>query len=176
MSEFSESYHLRAESQEAAKQLLQKAGVSGYVFPPSNQWVTFVAEDGTFEPNSRIVGRNVGLLVHYVYAEDHGWSFAIFKGHDLVVAYKADWDDELHVDGHAFDEAKFRAVVKEVGGKDPSEWLAIINTRDLETLLGNDPAKVFARTLGLDHFDWLNYDYASQDREDGDEEILEVRA
>ena len=46
MSEFSESYHLRSERQDDAVELLRRAKLKGYVYPPTSGWVTFLAEQG----------------------------------------------------------------------------------------------------------------------------------
>ena len=75
MSEFSESYHLRSDRMEDAVELLQRAKLRGYVYQPVNGWVTFLAQDGVFEPDEKIVAAATKPLLHYVSAEDHGWSF-----------------------------------------------------------------------------------------------------
>ena len=51
MSEFSESYHLRSERADDAIELLRRAKRKGYVYQPINGWITFLAEEGVFEPD-----------------------------------------------------------------------------------------------------------------------------
>jgi hypothetical protein len=87
MSEFSESYHLRSERAEDAVELLRRAKRKGYVYQPVSGWVTFVAEKGVFEPDERIVAAATHPLLHYVSAEDHGWSFALYDSTRVVCAY-----------------------------------------------------------------------------------------
>src|SRR4029453_6269757 len=42
MSEFSESYHLEADDQHDGLQLLQRANLDGFVFPPQHAWGTII--------------------------------------------------------------------------------------------------------------------------------------
>lgn len=94
MSEFSESYHLRSTDIADGISLLRRAGLKGYVFPPQQGWVSIVAEENSFAPDQRIVSENQGSLLHYVSAEDHGWSFALFEHQRLVCGYDCGWDDD----------------------------------------------------------------------------------
>ena len=57
MSEFSESYHLRSERQEDAVELLRRAKLKGYVYQPVSGWVTFLAEQGVFEPSPTMMAQ-----------------------------------------------------------------------------------------------------------------------
>ena len=107
MSEFSESYHLRGSDINEAAALLRRAGLKGYVFPPSNGWISFVAEQNSFEPDPRVVVKNTGTLLHYVSAEDHGWSFALFEGADLACGYGCNWDEDVQVD-----DSRYSAVAR----------------------------------------------------------------
>src|SRR6185436_7148269 len=111
MSEFSESYHLRSERAEDAIELLRRAKCKGYVYQPVNGWVTFLAEEGVFEPDERIVAAASHPLLHYVSAEDHGWSFALFDRGKAVSAYRCDWDDEIRVDDSRYSRAALQQIV-----------------------------------------------------------------
>src|SRR4029450_1895237 len=71
MSEFSQSYHPRPEHAEPATELLRRAGRKGYVFKPTNGWVTFLADDGCFKPEKQIVTNSRHPLLHFFSAEDH---------------------------------------------------------------------------------------------------------
>src|SRR5207247_1441918 len=99
MSEFSESYHLRASSRDDAVALVRSAGLAGFVFPSLDGWVTLVAEGEPFRPNKQLLAANPGTLVHWVFAEDHGWEFAIHRGSRSLCAYSCSWDDEVVVEG-----------------------------------------------------------------------------
>ena len=98
MSEFSESYHLRSERPEDAVELLRRAKWRGYVYQPVNGWVTFLAEGGVFEPDKRIIAAAMHPLLHYVSAEDHGWSFTLYDHGKVVSRYRCDWENTISVD------------------------------------------------------------------------------
>ena len=72
MSEFSESFHLRSDCQQNGEDLLRRAGLTGAVFSPVRGWVTVVPESEMYEAVDQMVASNQGLLLHYLYAEDHG--------------------------------------------------------------------------------------------------------
>src|SRR5215510_591113 len=102
MSEFSESYHLRTGRADDAVALLRRAGVAGFVFPPRNGWVTFVAADGEFQPDARITAANQSTLLHFDACEDHGWSFSIFQAAKLVSRFKCDWTRKIRIEDAAY--------------------------------------------------------------------------
>src|SRR5690242_13108923 len=105
MSEFSESYHLRSSDINDGVSLLKRAGLKGYVFPPASGWVSFVAEQNSFAPDQRITSQNHGTLLHYVSAEDHGWTFAVFEGDRLVCGYDCAWENDVRVDDSRYSAA-----------------------------------------------------------------------
>lgn len=59
--------------------------------------MTFVVKDSNFEPLPSIINNNLGILLHYVYAEDHGWSMRLFDKDKEVSQYFCDWDDEIRI-------------------------------------------------------------------------------
>jgi hypothetical protein len=74
MSEFSDSYHLHTSDPTQAAKLLRDAKRYGAVLPTTTPFVPFLV-DGRWEAGgvvAEILAHNVGLLVHYAYAEDHG--------------------------------------------------------------------------------------------------------
>jgi hypothetical protein len=85
MSEFSSSYHIRTEDSQVIERLLRRAKISGIAFGPANGWLTFVPY-GDLPAYRRLpdaadftadISRAVGCpVLHYRYAEDHGWTFA----------------------------------------------------------------------------------------------------
>ncbi|MBD1912956.1 MULTISPECIES: hypothetical protein [unclassified Leptolyngbya] len=93
MSEFSESYHLRQASQEDAVQLLQRAGLKGIVFPSSSQWTSFVPGGQDWEALPAIVQANSGILLHYSYGEDHGWTIEVYEDAEHRMVFQHWWDD-----------------------------------------------------------------------------------
>jgi hypothetical protein len=158
MSEFSESYHLRSGRAEEAVELLQRAKRKGYVYPPVNGWVTFVAEEGIFEPDERIVGAAAQPLLHYVSAEDHGWSFTLFDRTKVVSGYRCDWDDEIRVDDSRYSREALQQLVPSAELADFEQGL---HPTEFDELFEAESAKLLAQALGLEHYEWLSYDYVA---------------
>lgn len=164
MSEFSESYHLRSEHHQDAIDLLHALERRGYVYRSTNGWVTFVVEASTFEPDAQIVAAAPQPLLHYVFTEDHGWSFTLYDRGAVVSCYRCSWsDDELQVDDAAYSRAHLLQVIPVVQPQlleDVEQWL---HPRDIDELLEAQPSKLFAQAMGLVHYDWLSYDYINRD-------------
>jgi hypothetical protein len=174
MSEFSESYHLRSERAEDAVELLRSAGRKGYVYQPTNGWVTFLAEEGVFEPDERIVAAAGHPLLHYVSAEDHGWSFVLFDRGKVVSAYRCDWDDEIRADDSRYSRAALRQLVPSASSALFDDFERWLHPTDLDELFEAEPSKLLAQALGLENYDWLSYDYMSRDFPDSPEDYPEV--
>jgi len=158
MSEFSESYHLRSERADDAIELLRRAKRKGYVYEPVNGWVSFVADDGTFEPDEQIVAAARHPLLHFVSAEDHGWSFTLFDGGKVASGYRCEWENDITADDSKYSRA---AVLRLVPSADPSlldELERRFHPADFDELLELKPSRLLAQALGLEHYDWLAYD------------------
>ena len=166
MSEFSESYHLRSERQEDAVELLRRAKLKGYVYQPASGWVTFLAEQGVIEPDRRIVGVARQPLLHYVSAEDHGWSFALYDGSKIVSGYRCEWDDDIQVDDSQYLRKALQQLVTSLQPSLLDEFEKQLHPTDFDELFEADPSKVFAQALGLAHYDWLSYDYVAHNIHD----------
>ena len=177
MSEFSESYHLRSERAEDAIEILRRAGRKGFVHPPVNGWVTFVVEDGVFEADERIVAEASLPLLHYVSAEDHGWNFTLFeRGGEVASAYRCEWDDEIRADGSRYSRAALKRIVPASDAAlldDFERWLKP-EEDGLDELFEAEPSKVFAMAIGLEHYEWLNYDYMAANFHESPEDYLGV--
>ncbi len=173
MSEFSESYHLRSEHAEDAVQLLRRAGRRGYVYQPVNGWVTFVVEDGNFEPDARIVAAATNPLLHYVSAEDHGWSFTFYDSGKIVSHYRCDWDDEITVDDSGYSRAAMQEFVPSAKETMLDDLERRLHPKDFDELFEAEPSKLFAQALGLEHYDWLSFDYTAS-RLDSPEDHIDV--
>ena len=161
MSEFSESYHLRSELVEDAVELLRRAKRKGYVFQPANGWVTFVAEEGVFEPDEQIVTAASQPLLHYVSAEDHGWSFTLFDRAKIVSGYRCDWDNEIQVDDSQYSSGVFQQFAPSMQPVLLAEFEQRLHPNDFDELFAAEPAKLLAQALGLEHYDWVSYDYVA---------------
>ncbi|MGG6295354.1 hypothetical protein ACQ4M4_13265 [Leptolyngbya sp. AN02str] len=164
MSEFSESYHLREATQEDAVQLLQRAGLNGIVFPSSNGWTSFVPSGNNWEALGAIVQANVGLLLHYSYAEDHGWLIEIYHGVERQMKFQHWWDgSEESVDDqgmpHPSNDPNFDLLAQWI----PQSSENVSTLHECLRLDGQDRAYDFAHLIGLEHFKWLSPVYWSHD-------------
>jgi len=174
MSEFSESYHLQSERAEDAIELLRRARLKGYVFRPTNGWVTFLAEEGIFEPDAGIVDAAIQPLLHYVSAEDHGWSFTLFDRANVVCAYSCDWDDEITVDDSQYSRASLVRYIPAVKAALLDDLESRLNPEDIDELFEVEPSKLFAQAIGLEHYDWLSYDFMARDFDESPEDHTDV--
>src|SRR5690349_2279784 len=93
MSEFSETYHLRTSKQKEGVELLERAGLHGYVYPTKSDWIMLLVEGQMFEASPELVSNNNGsVLIHVIYAEDHGWSCEFYAGPQKVATILQTWD------------------------------------------------------------------------------------
>ena len=174
MSEFSESYHLRSERADDAIELLRRAKRKGYVYEPVNGWVSFVAEDGVFEPDARIVAAATQPLLHFVSAEDHGWSFALFDGGKVVSGYRCEWENDITGDDSKYSRQALQQLVPSADPSFLDELERRFHPKDFDELLELNPSRLLANALGLEHYDWLAYDYIASDSPDDHPDVTEV--
>ena len=167
MSEFSESYHLRGTSRREAIALLERASLSGYVFPALDGWVTLVAEGESFKLNERLVAANEGLLVRWVFAEDHGWAFDVFKSKKRILKYECSWEEDIEVEGKVSHAELQTALGMELPALAGEAGAAALYPESIEELLDLKPAYAFAKAIGLSNYRWLAFDYLARDREKG---------
>lgn len=158
MSEFSESYHLKTDNQQIVVDLIRKANLQGYVFPEKNGWVTFLVKGQSFEADESIILHNPGILIHYIYAEDHGWGLRIFKKSETGFEYSCNWNEDIHIEKSHFDLVFLNELIISQGN----------TTEDIESLFDADedmfdleepPAYIVAQKLGLTYYEWLSDDY-----------------
>lgn len=174
MSEFSESYHFRSENAGDVVSLLKRAGLKGYVFPPQNGWVSFVAAENAFSPDQRIVEKNTGTLLHFVSAEDHGWSFALFDGSELKSAYDCGWEDDVRVDDSRYSPEAFSRLIGPAGADAVASFEGILRPADLDAAIESQPSTVFGTALRLPKYEWFAYDYVAHDYHERPSEYLGV--
>lgn len=174
MSEFSESYHLFSSRSEDACELLRRSGLKGYIFPPVSGWTSFVAEGGEFEPDQKIVSAASLPLLHFVSAEDHGWSFALFENGQITSAYRCDWDDEVTFDDSRYSRPALEPFIP-AGQKDAfGEFEQKLRLTDIDQVIDDEPASLFAQALGLPRYGWFSYHYVAQDIQEFPDEHKEV--
>jgi hypothetical protein len=174
MSEFSESYHLRSERAEDAMEILRLAKRKGYVYQPVNGWVTFVAENGVFEPDERIVAAARLPLLHFVSAEDHGWSFTLFDRGKVVSGYRCEWENDITADDSSYSRETLQRLVPSAEPSLLDELERLMHPTDFDELFEVNRSRLFAQALGLEHFDWLSYDYIASDSPDDHPDVTEV--
>jgi hypothetical protein len=174
MSEFSESYHIRSEHAKDAIELLHRAKRKGYVYQPVNGWVTFLVEEGAFEPDERIVAASIQPLLHYVSAADHGWSFRLYDRTRVVSAYRCDWDDDIMFDDSKYSRTALQQFVPSLQLSLLDNFERWLHPKDFDEISETDPSKMFAEALGLEHYDWLSYDYIASDLQDSPADYSDV--
>jgi len=157
MSEFSESFHLRSDSQQDGEELLRRAGLSGAVFSAVRGWVTVVPESELYAAVDKMAASNEGLLLHYLYAEDHGWQFALYKNNSIICQYECGWEEELAIDDSGLNQEVLVSVLIDESREKVLE--DILNPADLNAVIMDPPAYRFANLLGLEHYEWLSGGY-----------------
>ena len=94
MSEFSEGYFLKTKDTQEASQLLKNSNLEGYISEEvHNDWVLILPNKEAFESCSEIIENNKGILLHYQYADDHGFFFALYQGNQAVSYYEDSYDE-----------------------------------------------------------------------------------
>ncbi|KGE16808.1 hypothetical protein [Paenibacillus wynnii] len=183
MSEFSESYHLLSNNQQEGVSLLQNAGIGGFVFPETNNWVTLLPEGDIFELNNELISHNPGVLLHYIYAEDHGWSLSVFEGTNQTFHYECTWEEEVENNYQEINKSKIIEIMNRNPSKEKDitafEISKYFKIRDQEELFELIPAYRVAELIGLSNFEWISYEYMEMDQNDnsnpvGDKGIIIV--
>jgi hypothetical protein len=174
MSEFSENYHLRSNRTEDAVEVLRRAGRKGYVFPPAGDWVSFVVDEGVFEPDEKVVAAASLPLLHFVSADDHGWSFTLFDRGTAVSAYASEWENDITSDDSGYSREALQRLVPSLDSELLDEFERRMHPKDFDELLALSRPALLAQALGLEHYEWLNYDYMATDGLDEYPEVIEV--
>jgi hypothetical protein len=182
MSEFSESYHLEADDQQAGLHLLQRARLEGFVFPPERGWVSILPRSEFGETPDALVEANQRWLLHYLLDQDAGWMFAVYNGPILASCYECrwldlrTWDSRITVDASGVDVEVMWALAQRHGHHPQLLQLQrilhprIVRRTDQQTDEHYDDfadwpagetldnvAYAFARLLALPHYQWLRW-------------------
>jgi hypothetical protein len=153
MSEFSESFHFRDTSRTAIA-VLKRSTLRGLAFPPRNGWRTFVPFDREQAVGAVLSQMLAAPVLHYVYAEDHGWGFEIWQAGTRASAYWCSWPtDDLEVDESALRLEALDALSPE--GASVGAVLDLLRARSAEWVPDQNPAYRFARILRLAWFEWV---------------------
>lgn len=168
MSEFSESYHLKADDINVGVKWLQTAGVGGFVFPAVNGWVTILPDTEAFIPDEELIALSSGILFYYSKAEDFGWRFILYVNGQVVSSYSCAWMEDIEVQ-QTLDIPAFESVLGAVLSPLGSEKIAeIFEPSDINELLDSDPAGFVADKIGLTHYEWISYNYLMSDKKQGE--------
>jgi hypothetical protein len=161
MSEFSESFHLKTLYQTKAVNLLRDAEMTGYVYGEQNGWVTFVVEYRGKNVDEVISELNPGILVYYVYLEDHMWTLKIYNKDELVFDFEANWAGEgLVIEKNLFDLEFLEELVISQGNSIVG-LEQIFDFKDSNINYENPPAYLIAQRLGLANYEWVSSDHLS---------------
>lgn len=163
MSEFSESFHLKSDNQQDGVELLKKADLTGAVFSPVQGWVTIVPESELFEAVEQMVAANQGLLLHYLYAEDHGWQFGLYKKSKAICQYECGWDPEFAIDDSGVNLTELLPLLTE--GSHEEYLNEIMHPSGIDSIINDPPAYKFANLVGLEHYEWLSGGYLDEIKE-----------
>ncbi|RAP76143.1 hypothetical protein [Paenibacillus montanisoli] len=170
MSEFSESYHLVGKDRREGIALLTRAGLSGYVYPAINDWITLLPSGPIYTQNEELIANNHGMLLYYAYAEDHGWSFSLYEGDKLICRYDCSWDEEIVHDVSELHAERLLAFINSRPGRQQDvtdeQLMKALSITDFEELFEQVPAYQFAQWLGLTHYEWQSHDYIERDFEE----------
>jgi hypothetical protein len=168
MSEFSTSYHIRVGDSHDVQKQLRQAKLSGLVFGPAHGWLTFVpyanlanyrnAEGASFAEH---LARLTGLaILHYSYAEDHGWTFALARPEGPLVKFACWWEPHPTVERDQFDSGAFASIVP------PDAVEPLLRAFDQAEAMREQPAYRFAELLGLPAYKWLSPELAQEQTQD----------
>lgn len=176
MSEFSESYQLRGEDQQAGVATLGRGRLSGWVLAPGGGWTTLIpaVEFRGEYLHQLMAASGPQPILYYMHAEDHGWSFAWAVGGAVEFTYSCDWDDDIDVRTSAADEADFARRIAVLGISGDLSWLLDEATIDRMLMSGDHPAPMFARAVGLTNFEWLSGSYVLADEGPDDPDAIAV--
>jgi hypothetical protein len=160
MSEFSESFHVRSSKQADGVDLLRRAGLGGAVFSAVRGWVTVVPEGELCEAVDQMVGANQGILLHYLYAEDHGWQFELYENSSAICRYQCGWDPRFAIDDSEMNQSVVVPLLVE--GSRERALEDILHPADVEAVIMEAPAYRFANAVGLEHYEWLSGRYLDE--------------
>jgi hypothetical protein len=163
VSEFSESFHFRTSRRDALIARLKDAKQAGLVFPASGLWTAFVpfaqspdyrSKGGPSREYAPFLSELTGQTVlHFLYAEDHGWTFALYDAGAEVGKYACWWDPEFSIESE-IDLASLMNFASDAD--DLKHLLSPVSAHDARV---SGPAQRFARCMGLGEVAWLSPDY-----------------
>jgi hypothetical protein len=179
MSELSETYNLLSDRQEEGVALLDGARIEGFVFPPTNGWITLLPRSEFGQPIPPLIEANTGTLLEYLYDEESGWRFVLFEGSGVVSTYSCSWldwgnwdDDAIRIDDGTLDIDRVvdvasrgkpvtrdeveRVLHPKIEQRTTPEGATYATFADWDGW-DEHPAFTFAELLGLQHYRWMRW-------------------
>lgn len=175
MSEFSESYHIRTKDSIDVITILDDLKLSGFVFPETNGWVTFVVDESEFAPIPELIKKNTFVLFHYIYIGDYGWSFSLYNGSAKLVSYTCSWNDgRLEFEDSDFSIEALISVLDYLTKEDIDSIQMLLKSSDQTPVYGAPPAYRVANAIGLECFQWISSQYVEDAVLEEDESVSSV--
>ena len=168
MSEFSISYHVRIGDSREVQKLLRQAKLSGVIFGPAHGWLTFVPYANLAKYRNAdgpgfadYLSKLTGLAVlHYCYAEDHGWNFTLARADRPLVRFACWWEPHPKVERDQFDPLALAPLIM------PDLLEPLLRPFDHQDAMQEEPAYRFAELLGLPAYKWLSPELAQDHTQD----------
>ena len=157
MSEFSESWQVLGLSTTLVEQRLSEAKLDHKVYG-GKTWTAFVAPKKSVRDVPRVFPE---LLLHYIFAGDHGCWVELFQGGKRLTRIAATFEDrsektfapEAWRTAGLLDDLKSRAI---------RQYVEVAHDFRRQS---THSKYVVAESLGLDQFQWKSYEYALADNE-----------
>jgi hypothetical protein len=166
MSEFSCSYHLKSESIDDCKKLIKRADLAGFLFPLKNGWVSFVVDEPDFQFSKKLIDANEGVLLNFINAEDHGWSFEIYNKNEKICKFECEYGEK---EKYSYE-------------KNTNDWIGLFDDKQsdlLDRILDEQKiisADDFAVGMGLHFYEWISYSYIFNDADSYKEDGIKITA
>lgn len=166
MSEFSESYHLKNGSLEDAISLLKKSHQTGFVAKASDEWVSLVPSSAicSFSVDTDLITNNTGILLQYVSAEDHCFSFRIYHDSQIISEYTCDinnvlgdFETDVSIDKENFNSSEIVKLINmDISEKELMRILTPRNFNEYMSMSGEFMEKL---KIPPQAYNWISYHY-----------------
>ena len=168
MSEFSESFHIRADDPRQTNKRLAEARHAGLLFGPRGGWLTFVPYENakTYRDVSASETAFAGQLarwlktpvLRYFYAEDFGWGFSVTRSDGSCGRFACWWDPAPATEQDNLDIAALADIL-------PATITPLLQPVSAIEAYRSRPAYQFAELLALPAYRWLSPRILQEDRD-----------
>lgn len=168
MSEFSASYHLQSNDMADGIQLLQASGMSGFVFPAQNNWITILPNSEASVKNRKLISASRGVMVYYAMAGDFGCEVGFYLDGEEVTQYQCSWADDVSVINVLNKDLLISRLGLSIEPNNQAMFDIVLTPTNLESVWENNPAEFIASSIGLTNYEWLSFDSMLIDQEEGE--------